>query len=102
MIGSDSGAKRVEQVVDSASGSGFDAAITGNHSVDNDFDTLSQSDLKHGELEFGAPAAIVVLMLVFGSVIAGSVPLLMAMVAILVGLGIVALLTLEFSLSISS
>ncbi len=79
---------------------GFAVAITGDHTVGNDFNTLSQRDLEHGELEFGLPAALVVLVLVFGAVVAGLVPVLMAMLSILVGLGLVALLSLEFSLSV--
>src|SRR5438876_1146337 len=79
---------------------GFAVAITGDHSVGNDFNTLSQRDLEHGELAFGLPAALVVLVLVFGAVVAGLVPVLMAILSILVGLGIVALLSLEFSLSV--
>src|SRR5207248_5439530 len=75
-------------------------AITGDHSVSNDFNTLSQRDLEHGELAFGLPAALVVLMLVFGAVVAGLVPVLMALLSIVVGLGLVALLSLEFSLSV--
>ena len=49
---------------------------------------------------FGLPAALVILLLVFGAVVAGLVPVLMAIVSIIVGLGLVALLSLEFSLSI--
>src|SRR5436189_150035 len=71
--------------------SGFSVAITGDHSVSNDFNTLSQRDLEHGELAFGLPAALVVLVLVFGAVVAGLVPVLLAVISILVGLGLVAL-----------
>jgi RND superfamily putative drug exporter len=100
-IGSDSDAKPVVAAVQKLDGEdGFSAAITGDHSVSNDFNTLSQRDLKHGELAFGLPAALVVLVLVFGAVIAGLVPVLMAVLSILVGLGLVALLSLEFSLSV--
>ncbi len=79
---------------------GFDVAITGEHTVGNDFSTLSQRDLEHGELFFGLPAALVVLILVFGAVVAGLVPVLMALLSIVVGLGLVAILSLEFTLSI--
>lgn len=78
---------------------GFEVSVTGTHSVDNDFDTLSQHDLQHAELAFGLPAALVVLVLVFGSIVAGLVPILLALLSIVVGLGIVALLSLEFTLS---
>ncbi len=80
--------------------SGFGVSITGAYPAQNDFSKLSQSDLEHGELAFGLPAALVVLVLVFGSVVAGLVPVLMALVAIVVALGLVALLSLAFSLSV--
>ncbi|MGO9958572.1 MAG: MMPL family transporter [Solirubrobacteraceae bacterium] len=80
--------------------SAFSTAITGTHTADNDFDTLSQHDLEHAELAFGLPAALVVLVLVFGSLVAGLVPVLLAILSILVAFGIVALLSLEFSLSV--
>jgi RND superfamily putative drug exporter len=100
-IGSDAGAKPVVSAVKLADRTpGFSVAITGDHSVSADFNTLSQSDLEHGELAFGLPAALVVLVLVFGALIAGLVPVLMALVSIVVGLGIVAILSLEFDLSI--
>ncbi len=99
-IASDGDAKGVVKVVQAATGGGFSAAITGDHSVGADFGTVSQTDLQHGELAIGLPAALVVLVLVFGSVVGGLVPVLMAILSIIVGLGIVALLSLEFSLSI--
>ena len=45
-----------EKHVQAANGSGgFSVAVTGDHTVANDFSTLSASDLKHGELDFGLP-----------------------------------------------
>jgi uncharacterized membrane protein YdfJ with MMPL/SSD domain len=86
--------------VQSANGrGGFSVAITGDHTVDNDFTTLATSDLRHGELEFGLPIAIVVLLLVFGAVVAGLMPVLMAVLSIVVGLGIATLVGEEFHLS---
>src|SRR4029450_1107206 len=76
------------------------ATMTGNNTVDNDFNTLSERDLREGELKFGIPAALLILLLVFGTVVAGLIPLLMAMVSIVVALGLVALLSQEFELSI--
>jgi putative drug exporter of the RND superfamily len=90
----------VVHAVQSANGShGFSVAVTGDHTVDNDFSTLATSDLRHGELDFGLPIAIVVLLLVFGAVVAGLTPVLMALVSILVGLGIATLVGEEFHLS---
>src|SRR5579875_504699 len=94
------GAKPVIDAVQAANRDGFSAAITGDRSVNTDFGTLSQTDLEHGEFEIGLPAALVVLVLVFASVVAGLVPALMAVLSIVVGLGIVALLSLGFSLSV--
>ena len=88
-------------VVDRNNGrNGFEVAITGNTVRDHDFDDLSQHDLKSGELQFGLPAALIILVLVFGSVVAGLVPLLLAILAIIGGLGLVALVAQIWELSI--
>ena len=100
LIKSDSGAKPVEQVVANANGGGFTTGITGYHSVGYDFGKQSQTDLEKGELAFGLPAALIVLVLVFGAIVAGLVPVLMAILSIIVALGLVALVSLGFSLSV--
>ena len=101
LVGSDAAIKPVVALDATASRtSGFRVAVTGTDAVGNDFNTLSTSDLKHGELGFGLPGALVILLLVFGSVVAGLIPVLMAIIAIIVGLGLVTLLSLEFSLSV--
>ena len=87
----DAGIGQVIEVVDAAAGNGFETAITGEFTADRDFSTLSQEDLRKGELQFGLPAALVVLLLVFGAVVAGLVPVLVALVAIVVALGLTAL-----------
>src|SRR5215213_10286721 len=79
---------------------GFAVAMTGEGTLDRDFNDLSQHDLKSGELQFGLPAALVILLLVFGAVVAGVIPLVMAMIAIVVGLGLCALIAAEFTLSV--
>ena len=97
----DSDIKPVVTAVEAANGSGgFSVAVTGEHTVGHDFNALSASDLKHGELDFGLPVAIVILMLVFGAVVAGLMPVLMAFLSILVGLGIATVVAQEFSLSV--
>jgi RND superfamily putative drug exporter len=78
----------------------FSAAITGSQTRDYDFNKLSESDLRNGELKVGLPAALIVLLLVFGTVVAGLVPLLMAIFSIIAALGLVAVLSQEFELSI--
>src|SRR6266516_1824716 len=79
---------------------GFSAVITGEGTLDHDFNELSQHDLKSGELSVGLPAAFVVLVLVFGAVVAGLVPLLMAIIAIVVALGLCALVAEAFTVSV--
>ena len=78
----------------------FEVAITGSQTRDHDSNHLSESDLANGELKFGLPAALIILLLVFGTVVAGLVPLLMALVSILTAMGLVAVLTQLFELSI--
>ena len=99
-IRSDSGARSVEQAVEKANGGAFEVGITGFHSTGYDFGKQSQTDLEKGELAFGLPAALIVLVLVFGAVVAGLVPVLMAILSIIVALGLVALISLGFSLSV--
>jgi len=100
VIGSDSGAGPVEQIVEKANGGSFTVGITGNRSANHDFGKQSQKDLENGELAFGLPAALVVLVLVFGAVVAGLVPVLMAILSIVVALGLVAVVSLGFELSV--
>jgi uncharacterized membrane protein YdfJ with MMPL/SSD domain len=98
---SDADIKPVVSAVRAANGAGgFAVTVTGNHTVGNDFTTLSSSDLRHGEIDFGLPISIVILMLVFGAVVAGLMPMLMALVSIIVGLGIATIVAQEFSLSV--
>jgi RND superfamily putative drug exporter len=78
----------------------FAVSVTGQKTLDRDFNELSQSDLQEGELQFGLPAALIVLLLVFGAVVAGLVPLLITLPSIVVALGLVAVLAHVFSLSV--
>jgi RND superfamily putative drug exporter len=97
----DSDIKPVVAAVQAANGTGgFAVAVTGDHTIGNDFSTLSSSDLRRGEVDFGLPISIVVLMLVFGAVVAGLMPFLMALLSITVGLGIATIVAQEFSLSV--
>ena len=90
----------IEEVREADALASFSVAIAGDETLDHDFNALSQEDLEKGELQFGLPAALVILLLVFGAVVAGLVPLLMAIVAIVVALGLTAILAQQFELSI--
>jgi uncharacterized membrane protein YdfJ with MMPL/SSD domain len=93
----------IERVVDTAlaaDGGPFDVTITGEWTADRDILQLSEDDLRKGELFFGLPAALVILLLVFGAVVAGLVPLMLAIVAIVVALALTALVGQAFDLSV--
>ncbi len=96
----DAGIGSVIDAVDAAAGGGFETAITGEFTADRDFTTLSQQDLEKGELQFGLPVALLVLLLVFGAVVAGLLPVLVALVSIVIALGLTALVGQAFDLSI--
>src|SRR5204863_767481 len=100
-VGNTSDIKEIDRIVERADGrAGFEVGVTGNDVRDQDFTDLSQHDLKSGELQFGLPAAFVILLLVFGSVVAGFVPIALALLAIVVGLGLVAVVASIWELSI--
>src|SRR6266508_3556000 len=65
-----------------------EAGISGEWTLDADFQQLSQDDLRTGELYFGIPAALVV------------VPLVFALVSIFVALALTALVGQAFELSV--
>jgi uncharacterized membrane protein YdfJ with MMPL/SSD domain len=79
---------------------GVEAAISGDLTIDEDFNALSEEDLQNGELFFGAPAAFIVLLLVFGTVVAGLIPLVLAILSIVVAMALTAIVGQAFELSV--
>ncbi len=77
----------------------FDVTITGVNTLDHDFNELSESDLKNGELKFGLPAAMIVLILVFGALVAALIPMSVAILSIIVTVAISSVLGQFTSLS---
>ena len=69
---------------------GFAVDITGEFTAGRDFAAVSEENLQKGETQFGLPAGLVVLLLVFGTAVAAAIPLVMALVSIVAALGIVA------------
>jgi uncharacterized membrane protein YdfJ with MMPL/SSD domain len=98
--GEDAAADAIAAVDRADANPDFEVAITGSETRDHDVNKLSERDLQNGELKFGLPAALIVLLLVFGAVVAGVVPLLMAIFSIVVALGLVAILSQQFELSV--
>src|SRR5215207_4462555 len=79
---------------------GFGVSITGEFTLDADLSTLAVEDLRNGELGFGLPAGLIVLLIVFGSMVAELIPLLLAIVSIVVALALLALVGQAFPLSV--
>ena len=90
---------RVIEVVDGANGqSEFEVLITGQATVGQDFQEISQEDLETGEA-FGIPIALVILILVLGAPVAALVPIVLAIASIIVALGVASVVGQAFALS---
>ena len=84
--------KVLDKVAAANTAAGFDVTITGANTLDHDFAELSESDLTNGELKFGLPAAMLVLILVFGALVAAFIPMAIAIGSIIVTVAISAVL----------
>ncbi len=69
----------------------FEFYMIGNASINHTFEELAESDLQKGE-SIGIAVALIILALIFGGVVAAFVPILMAIVAILVAIGLTPLI----------
>jgi RND superfamily putative drug exporter len=81
-------------------GAGFATHVTGSYTLDRDLAELSASDLSKGELQFGLPAALVVLLLVVGTLFGVAIPMLMAIISIVVALAVTAVVGQAFPLNL--
>jgi RND superfamily putative drug exporter len=77
---------------------GFRVLVAGEATAAKDSNTIAEEDLRKGET-IGIVAALAILIVVFGTVAAAVVPIVMAIMAIVVALGLVSLLGLAFDLS---
>jgi RND superfamily putative drug exporter len=82
----------LDEVSAADAAAGFDVTITGGHTLNHDFAELSESDLTNGELKFGLPAAMLVLILVFGALVAAFIPMAIAIGSIIVTVAITSVL----------
>jgi RND superfamily putative drug exporter len=86
-------------MVEAANGKeGYVVLSAGTGSVAETLNTISEQDLQKGEM-IALPIAILVLLLVFGAVVAAGVPLLVAIVSIAIAIGISAIIGQAFDLS---
>jgi RND superfamily putative drug exporter len=74
----------------------FEALLFGEHSIGWTIDEVANHDLARGE-KFGIVVAFVILLIVFGAVVAGLVPILMAITAIIMATAAVAVVGQLFS-----
>ncbi len=81
-----------------ANGDGITAYTLGEVSSSEDFKKISEEDLRFGE-GIGILAAIIVLVIVFGAVVAGVTPIVMGIFSIIVTLGVVGLFGLLWDFS---
>src|SRR5206468_4259390 len=72
-------------------GSGFTVQVAGQGALQADFTKIAEEDLRKGE-SIGIGVALIVLIVVFASIVAAVVPIVMAIFAIAVALGLVALI----------
>ncbi|MFC1865420.1 MMPL family transporter [Chloroflexota bacterium] len=91
----------VQSVINNArSNSDFSISITGDATMNKDFNELSANDLKSGELQIGLPIAIIVLILVFGALATAVVPLVVAIISIAIALGLSMLFAQGMTISV--
>ena len=76
---------------------GFKVLIAGEASIAAESNELSVADIEKGE-RIGVPAALVILLLLFGALVAALMPIALAILAIIIALGLTALLGLAFDL----
>ncbi|MEE8158690.1 MAG: MMPL family transporter [Dehalococcoidia bacterium] len=89
----------VINVVDEAKGQqGFEVLITGQATVGEEFQEISESDLQTGEA-FGIPIALIILVLVLGTLVAAIIPVILAIVSIVIALGVASVVGQAFALS---
>ncbi len=94
------GADKLIAIVEAADRAPFDVTISGECSFDRDLNLILDNDLKTGELYFGLPAALLILVLVFGALVAAVVPLVVAFFSIGIALGLAAIFSQALELSV--
>jgi RND superfamily putative drug exporter len=99
MDGAEERAARVRTVVEEFDGQqDFRVLHTGQASVSLDSGQVAERDLRKGE-GIGIPAALAVLLLVFGAAVAAVLPIVLAVAAIVTAVGLAALVGQAFPLS---
>ncbi|MDQ3570289.1 MAG: MMPL family transporter, partial [Actinomycetota bacterium] len=79
----------IREVIAGNRDAGFRVQVSGLATLNEDFNTVAEEDLRTGE-GFGIMAALIILVVVFGAVVAAFVPILVALVSIAVAVALVA------------
>ncbi|MCY3895848.1 MAG: MMPL family transporter [Chloroflexi bacterium] len=91
-------AEHILDIVEAADGvDGFRVLTSGRASISVEQNELALHDLEQGE-RFGIPVALLILVALFGSLVAALAPIGLAIVAIVIALGLVALIGQAFQL----
>src|SRR5438876_1185412 len=75
------------------------AYLTGDPAIFREITTATQQDVEHAEIA-ALPIALLVLLVVFGTLIAAAMPILLAVVAVAVALAVIYAIALHYSMSI--
>lgn len=85
-------------VLDDMEKDGFGAMSVGDGSIMHDWNHTAENDLKTGEM-IGLPAALIVLVFVFGAGVAAGVPVVLGLLGILTAIGVTAIVSKVFGIS---
>ena len=91
---------KMHEIVHAADGKGgLDTLVTGTASINSDFSQTAEGDLRKGE-GIGVPIALVILLIVFGAVVAAGLPIVLSLVAITAAVALTALVGQAFNVSV--
>lgn len=88
----------VVHAIDDITVEGFDVLSVGDVSIAETFNSTAEEDLQQAEF-LGIPAALIILVIVFGALVAAGVPIILSIMSIMVSLGITALISQATDLS---
>jgi RND superfamily putative drug exporter len=91
-------AEEFRDTVKAHAGNGIETLTVGDISIGEEFNTIAEEDLQKAEV-LGIPAALIILVVVFGALVAAGVPVILALFSIAVAFGLTAFIGRFFDLS---
>jgi RND superfamily putative drug exporter len=98
LVTDDEDGEPVVDAIDAITADGFEVMSVGDVSIAETFNSTAEKDLQQAEF-LGIPAALIILVVVFGALVAAGVPLILSLMAIMISLGITALISQVTDLS---